>query len=44
MTWADLPGVLEGAAGVGLVLLAAVSPVPPAWDRIFLADVEAVRP
>jgi lantibiotic modifying enzyme len=44
MTWADLPGVLEGAAGVGLVLLAAVSPVPPAWDRIFLADVETVRP
>jgi len=40
-TWSDRPGVLEGAAGVGLVLVAAVSPVPPAWDRIFLADVGA---
>ncbi|HWK88491.1 MAG TPA: lanthionine synthetase C family protein, partial [Longimicrobium sp.] len=42
--WLDRPGLLEGAAGVGLVLLAAVSPVPPAWDRVFLADVGAVRP
>jgi lantibiotic modifying enzyme len=31
-------GVLNGAAGVGLVLLAAVSDVPPAWDRLLLVS------
>jgi lantibiotic modifying enzyme len=30
------PGVLEGAAGVALVLLAASTPVEPVWDRMFL--------
>lgn len=35
--WRDDPGFLEGAAGVGLALLAAVSPVEPAWDRLLLA-------
>jgi lantibiotic modifying enzyme len=30
--WADAPGFLEGAAGVGLALLAAVTPVEPRWD------------
>ncbi|HEU0012532.1 MAG TPA: lanthionine synthetase C family protein [Longimicrobium sp.] len=39
--WVDRPGVLEGAAGVGLVLLASLSPVPPAWDRVFLVDLGA---
>jgi lantibiotic modifying enzyme len=29
-------GLLEGAAGVALVLLAATTPVEPAWDRMFL--------
>lgn len=36
----DLPvperGFFEGAAGVGLVLLAAVTDVTPAWDRLLL--------
>jgi lantibiotic biosynthesis protein len=32
----DLPGVLQGAAGTALVLLAAAAPVEPAWDRVFL--------
>ena len=30
--WADASGFLEGAAGVGLALLAAVTPVEPQWD------------
>lgn len=31
----DQPGVLDGAAGVSLVLLAAASEVEPTWDRMF---------
>jgi hypothetical protein len=31
-------GLLTGAAGIGLTLLAATTPVPPAWDRLLLAD------
>lgn len=34
--WRSDPGFLEGAAGVGLALLAGVSPVEPEWDRAFL--------
>ena len=30
--------VIEGAAGVALVLLAAATPVEPSWDRMFLAS------
>jgi hypothetical protein len=33
------PGFLTGAAGIGLALLAATSPVEPAWDRVLLASV-----
>jgi hypothetical protein len=33
---ADNAGVLDGAAGVALVLLAASSDQEPSWDRIFL--------
>ncbi len=32
----DQPGLLDGAAGVALVLLAASSGIEPTWDRIFL--------
>ena len=32
----DRPGLLEGAAGVALVLLASASDQEPDWDRIFL--------
>lgn len=32
----DDPGLLDGAAGVALVLLAAASDVEPSWDRVFL--------
>jgi hypothetical protein len=34
--WWDDPGFLHGATGIGLALLAAVSPVEPAWDRVLL--------
>jgi hypothetical protein len=30
------PGLLMGAAGIGLALLAATGDVEPAWDRILL--------
>lgn len=32
----DNPGLLEGAAGVALVLLAAATPAEPVWDRILM--------
>jgi lantibiotic biosynthesis protein len=32
----DDPGLLDGAAGVALVLLAASTDVEPSWDRVFL--------
>jgi len=35
--WRNDPGFLEGAAGVGLALIAAVSPIDPEWDRLLLA-------
>lgn len=36
--WAAEPGFLEGATGVALVLLAAVSTVEPEWDRLLLVS------
>jgi hypothetical protein len=39
--WAPVPGLLEGAAGIGLALLAALDPVEPAWDQMLLADLPA---
>jgi hypothetical protein len=33
---ADRPGLLEGAPAVAMVLLAAVLPEPPDWDRLFV--------
>jgi hypothetical protein len=32
----DQPGLLDGAAGVAIVLLAASTGIEPTWDRIFL--------
>jgi hypothetical protein len=32
----DQPGLLDGAAGVALVLLVAATGIEPTWDRIFL--------
>jgi lantibiotic modifying enzyme len=37
--WVADPGFLTGAAGIGLALLGAVSPVEPAWDRVLLSAV-----
>ncbi|WP_395815340.1 lanthionine synthetase C family protein [Archangium minus] len=34
--WTDAPGLLVGAAGITLALLAATSAVEPAWDRLLL--------
>lgn len=38
-SWQAEPGFLLGAAGVGLALLAAVSSVEPAWDRVLLTSI-----
>ena len=40
--WRADSGLLEGAAGVGLALLGAVSTVEPAWDRMFLVSLPPV--
>lgn len=34
MGWVTDPGFLTGAAGVGLALLAAITPIDPLWDRL----------
>jgi hypothetical protein len=39
MGWTTDPGLLTGAAGVGLALLGAASAVEPAWDLILLSSV-----
>jgi lantibiotic modifying enzyme len=36
--WVDDPGFLEGAAGVGLALLAATTSIAPQWDRLLLCS------
>jgi lantibiotic modifying enzyme len=37
--WTDDPGFLTGAAGIALALLAAVTPIEPAWDRVLLVSI-----
>jgi hypothetical protein len=39
MTWVADPGLLTGAAGIALALLAATTATEPAWDRMLLAAV-----
>jgi hypothetical protein len=34
--WSNELGILEGAAGIALALLAAVTPIEPRWDRMLL--------
>jgi lantibiotic modifying enzyme len=41
-TWTGIE-LVEGAAGVGLVLLAATTSVEPIWDRMFLASAPGPR-
>jgi class I lanthipeptide synthase len=40
--WRDEAGFLEGASGIGLALLGAVSDVEPAWDRVLAISVHTV--
>ena len=35
-SWVAEPGILTGAAGIALALLAAATPIEPAWDRMLL--------
>jgi lantibiotic modifying enzyme len=37
--WEDDPGMLTGATGVGLALLAATTDVEPRWDTVLVCDV-----
>ncbi len=39
MGWREDPGFLTGAAGLGLALLAAATPIDPAWDRVLLVAI-----
>jgi lantibiotic modifying enzyme len=39
LSWEADPSVLVGAAGIGLVLLAAATPIAPLWDHALAADV-----
>jgi lantibiotic modifying enzyme len=39
LNWTDDPGLLTGAAGIALALLAAVTPVEPGWDRVMLVSI-----
>lgn len=39
--WVDAEGLLEGAAGIGLALLGAVSHAEPQWDRMLLVALPA---
>jgi len=43
MGWPATTQLLEGSAGIGLALLAAATPVEPAWDRMMLASVAPPR-
>ncbi len=40
--WEDSPSFLEGAAGIGLALLAAATAIEPRWDRLLLVDLSVV--
>lgn len=41
--WVDDPGMLTGAAGVGLCLLGAVSGLEPSWDACLMASAPPAR-
>jgi hypothetical protein len=38
------PGLLEGAAGIALVLLAGCLPAEPAWDQVLLVGTGLAAP
>lgn len=37
--WTPIAGFLMGAAGIGLALLAAVTPIEPQWDRLLMTSI-----
>src|SRR5262249_14299323 len=39
LLWVDDPGLLQGAAGIALALLAAATPLEPGWDRLLLVPI-----
>ena len=39
LMWKTEPGFLSGVAGIGLGLLAAVTDLEPAWDRVLLVAI-----
>lgn len=39
MSWQADPGFMTGAAGVGLALLAGLTPVEPRWDRLLMVAI-----
>jgi hypothetical protein len=41
-TWSTDSGLLTGAVGIALALLAATTPLEPAWDRMLLAAIPPV--
>jgi lantibiotic modifying enzyme len=41
--WHDDAELLNGSAGIGLALLAAISPVAPDWDRMLLLSIRKPR-
>ena len=43
LTWVTDPGILTGAAGIALALLAAATPIEPEWDRMLLVSVPTGR-
>lgn len=40
--WIARSGLLEGTAGMGLALLAAISPTIPNWDRLLAVDIRPI--
>jgi lantibiotic biosynthesis protein len=43
LSWNADPGLLNGAAGIGLALLAAIGPHEPDWDRVLLVSIPPRR-
>lgn len=44
MDWRADPAFLTGAAGIGLALLAAATPIEPSWDRALLVSIPLEAP
>jgi lantibiotic modifying enzyme len=42
-TWIADPGLLTGSVGIALALLAATTPIEPAWDNVLLTGIPPAR-